>query len=118
MNKKQPTRREILQDILECFQQIYQWNLWCPSNTLEYYHKAEALIELLEVVDCGSVGGFDYANASAIHTGTRLKPLDATGHELFDRFLMVLGKYPTKLNKVCDHSVEFFAEWLKNVQSL
>jgi hypothetical protein len=110
---KQPTRRQILSDILDCFQGMYQW-VCSPEHYSKYAHKAEALIELLEVVDCGSVGGFDRNNQSVV-CNNHCCPKNATGFRLFDRFLMVLNKYSTNLTSVCGHNVEFFFKFFKKL---
>jgi hypothetical protein len=53
-------RQTILDTAAECLAQVEQWSeLHHFGSAAEYYAKAEALIELLEVDDCGSVGGFD-----------------------------------------------------------
>ena len=48
--------------IREHLADIEQWksNYNHPAYVLKYYNKLEALVELLEVWDTGSVGGFDY----------------------------------------------------------
>jgi hypothetical protein len=84
MKRKEPTRIQILQEIFECFQQVTQW---MPGTTTDadysngvtkYLFKAEALIEILEVTDCGSTGGFDKGQES---------------QGLVERFLWLLDKY-------------------------
>lgn len=61
-------RQTILKVIDFNLRMVYQWsdqfskkriNVGYSSCVFEYLHKAEALIELLEVEDCGSTGGFD-----------------------------------------------------------
>ncbi len=54
-------RLKILQKIAEHLSGVIQWTEGrCHfSRAAEYQAQAEALIELLEVADCGSVGGFD-----------------------------------------------------------
>jgi hypothetical protein len=54
-------------------------------NAAEHLFKAEALIEILEVQDCGSTGGFDKTNP--LRRDSRFK--------LMARFLTVLHKYNT-----------------------
>lgn len=58
------------------------------SNYHGYMMKADALVSILEVVDCGSVGGFDREN-KCVHT---------TGISIYDRFLTVLRKYDDEQN--------------------
>lgn len=59
--KKGPITREsilgTIEDNLETRDQWKESESW--SNVLQYHNQAEALIELLEVSDCGSSGGFD-----------------------------------------------------------
>jgi hypothetical protein len=42
--------------------EIQQWHQWDNPDSIDFrhrhYHKLEALVELLEVWDCNSVGGF------------------------------------------------------------
>ena len=66
--KKHVPRKTILKSIRENLDLVYQWgrqiaekqmNADFTGNAIEYLYRAEALIELLETVDCGSVGGFD-----------------------------------------------------------
>jgi hypothetical protein len=61
----------ILDAIKNEIQMMYQWsdqfskkrvNPDYISTSVVHAHKAEALIELLEIHDCGSVGGFDEGN--------------------------------------------------------
>ena len=61
----------ILDAIEEELKMAYQWSKQFAekrikpdysTNAFGYIHRAEALIELLEVHDCGSVGGFDEGN--------------------------------------------------------
>ncbi|MCP5004644.1 MAG: hypothetical protein GY941_12010 [Planctomycetes bacterium] len=53
----------ILERIHGHLESIDQWrevpslSSWA-ANVLEYAYKAESLIEVLEVADCGSIGGF------------------------------------------------------------
>lgn len=59
-----PDRQSILRAIDQNLEIAEQWKE-CPykvewvARVASYSFKAEALIELLEVHDCGSVGGFD-----------------------------------------------------------
>lgn len=64
----QPTRRVILAAIQGYLDRAYEWgeeparrriNVAWTENVIKYIYRAEALIELLEVHDCGSAGGFD-----------------------------------------------------------
>ena len=118
--KKSPSRKEILTEILDCFQGMFQWLTTLPEHYTKYANQAEVLIELLEVVDCGSVGGFDRNNPSVVRpadgsylgsAGSCRPKVDETGFALFDRFLMVLRKYDTKLSPICGHDVYFFVEF-------
>lgn len=54
-----PTREVILNEIFERIQQGFAWHHYMTYRGIENFLKATALIELLEVFDCGSTGGFD-----------------------------------------------------------
>lgn len=58
----------LLNRIEQSLNAVYQWGSQIAEKRMKtsyveaafgYLHQAEALIELLEVFDCGSVGGFD-----------------------------------------------------------
>ncbi len=104
MKKTAPSisRLTILNEIMACFYQVIQWDEFCydtKDNVVEYQHKADTLIELLEVEDCGSCGGFDKNN-----------PLKReTNYKSFDRFLCVLRKY----NKPSDLDENHIDEYIK-----
>jgi len=54
------TRKTILIQIGEHLTSMNQWALYENYDyASKYANKAESLIELLEVYDCGSVGGYD-----------------------------------------------------------
>lgn len=68
---KEPNRLTILIKIIALLTRAEEWKSasfddgWA-RNSLEYLYQAKALIELLEELDCGSIGGFDKgANLSA-----------------------------------------------------
>lgn len=76
-------RIKILQMIFESFQQMTQWVTTNPNSYAEYHNQAKALIELLEIEDCGSIGGFD-----------KDSPLPKIcKYELYDRFLALINKH-------------------------
>ena len=53
-------RAAILKRIDENMQQVRQWvDMAEYALAATYQAKAEALVEVLEIADCGSVGGFD-----------------------------------------------------------
>lgn len=107
---KLTTRLRLLQTAFECFQQITQWIPWKISNATEYHYKAEAIIEILEITDCGSVGGFDPEN-----------PIQRiSNYELYDRFLTVLTKHNNAydLEKSCYFSPQTLADYFKKVYEL
>lgn len=61
----------ILEAIEDEIKLMYQWSTQFAekrvkadyvANSIAHAHRAEVLIELLEVHDCGSVGGFDDGN--------------------------------------------------------
>lgn len=93
MNRQEPTRLTILLKILECFQSIIEW-----GNSLDQYeaqnkysNKAESLIELLEVLDCGSIGGYDKATLKIANLNNSNRPF----LNRFERFILVWIKYNT-----------------------
>jgi len=108
--QRELNRVKILQIIFEDFQQITQWLPNTIENSLEYHHKAEQLIEILEVADCGSVGGFDNANP--------VKRI--TGYELYDRFLALVHKYKDedKIKKSCGFTLESLGKYFKTIVNL
>lgn len=54
------TRQAVLKLIDRHFQQVAQWaRLGDFPRAAEYQAKTEALVELLEIDDCGSSGGYD-----------------------------------------------------------
>jgi hypothetical protein len=84
-------RKIILQEIFSHFQKMTQWITLNPSYYSKYYSKAQALIELLEVEDCGSIGGYDLKNPVKWESN----------FSLYDRFLALIRKKNTKLDKEC-----------------
>ena len=98
-------RNKILQEIFGHFQQMTQWITISPDSYSKYYNKALTLIELLEVEDCGSVGGFDKSNPVK---------WDESGFRTYDRFLALVRKENTKLEDVCYFTPETMKKyWLK-----
>lgn len=60
--KESVSRKAILKRIKECLHLVEQWQEYSDwARCHEYSAQAAALIELLEIDDCGSVGGFDEA---------------------------------------------------------
>ena len=97
-------RKIILQKIFNHFQQMTQWIITSPKSYAKYFNKAESLIELLEIKDCGSVGGFDKNNP--------VKWNESKFH-LYDRFLALIRKENTKLQKECYFTPETMRKyWL------
>ena len=80
-----PTREQILIDIYFNLGLVRQWReVLSPGwseNVSKYMHIAEALIELLEVQDCGSTGGFDRHQT------------DEQRDTLYDRFVWLVNKH-------------------------
>lgn len=103
------SRLVVLQNIFDCFQQVTQWPA-LPENLAKHTHKAESLIELLEVADCGSIGGFDPKNPL----------ITVTGHEVFDRFLCVLRKYKNgpDIKPVCGADVRTLTTYFTRLMVL
>jgi hypothetical protein len=92
------SRIEVLNDCFECLHQVLQWGIRSSNFTNEYWYKADALIQLLEVHDCGSVGGYDRSNPVK----------DITPYKLYNRFLAVVAKYNDEPNikPVCDFTLD------------
>ncbi len=107
---KEVSRIRILNNIFEHFQQISQWLPNHCDTAAKYTAKAEALIEVLEVVDCGSVGGFDLENPVT----------NETDFELYNRFLALVRKYRNQddIKKVCEFNVVTLGRYFKQVKHL
>ena len=103
-------RKKILQDIFACFQQMTQWTIINPNHYSEYYNQAKSLIELLEVEDCGSIGGFDNKN----------KVVKTTRFDLYNRFLTLINKTKVKpkLEPICGFTPLTLAEYFKALYNL
>ena len=111
----QQERTKILQDIFGYFLQITQW---LPNNidiAAEYVCKAEALIEYLEVIDCGSIGGFDPDNPIK-RLGRQKFP--SSEFELYNRFLALIRKHNTKLKKECGFTINNMTKYFKIISEL
>jgi len=75
-----PYRQTILDMIGDNFQSVIQWSGHADfGRCAKYSDKAEGLIELLEIHDCGSTGGFDEDQPTASN--------------LFDRWDWLYRKY-------------------------
>ena len=105
-----PVRVKILNEIFSHFQQMTQWDVTSPGYTVEYAAKAEALIELLEVHDCGSVGGFDKKNPR-VHKSS---------FKLYDRFLTLVKKYNNEkdIKKDCGFTLYSMGQYFDMVSEL
>ena len=103
-------RIKVLQNIFDSFQQITQWLPNHPGSAFEYHSKAEIMIDFLEVLDCGSVGGFD-PEAPVIRI---------TEYALYDRFLSVLKKYNNEndLKMACYFTPDSLGEYFKKLGEL
>ena len=98
MNKE--LRKRLLQQIFGHFQMMTQD---VPLINSKYLYKALALIEFLEVEDCGSVGGFDRDN-----------PMEhITGFDEYDRFLTLLRKEKIKLEKEIYFTPETLGDYFR-----
>lgn len=100
----------VLHNIFEELEMAQQWLPDSPDSHLEHLHKAEALIELLEVLDCGSTGGYDPKSPV---------PEDAPS-ELYGRFLAVLRRYnkDSDIKKRYNHTVASLGKYLQGLQDL
>jgi len=103
-------RIALLQRAFDDFQMISQWIPWQMEHAAKYHNKAESIIDYLEVVDCGSIGGYDNAN-----------PIKRSGHyELYDRFLTVLAKHNNQddLKNCCYFTPQTLGDYFKKVYDL
>jgi len=103
-------RIQILDRILSNFQMITQWLPSHIENANEYMRKAEGLIEHLEVLDCGSIGGYDKENVVQ----------NTTCFKLFDRFLALVRKYDSEedLEQSCNWTLEKMITYYKTISEL
>lgn len=103
-------RITLLQKTFSHFQCASQWIVSNPSEYAEYLHRAEAIIQILEIDDCGSTGGYDRDN----------KCKKVTGFKLYDRFLTVIRKENqySDLKDECNFDVETLGEFYKYVNEL
>lgn len=111
---KTENRIKILNVIFEDFQQITQW---LPNNiefAIEYMYKAKGLIELLEVEDCGSVGGFDPKSPVIRESSPRL------AFDLYDRYLAVVRRCDNEkdINKECYFDLNSLKMYFKELHEL
>lgn len=68
------TYNTIYSEILAKQQQIRQWKSFGDlARALEYQQQAIALVELLEVHNCGSIGGFDRGQPPSSSLDARIK---------------------------------------------
>jgi hypothetical protein len=91
------TRQKILNEIMSDLQMATQWVANSPDRHTHYMSQAEALVELLEVEDCGATGGFDKKNPRVPHP-----------HAVFSRFLTVINKHhrPRDVKSSCGFDVQ------------
>jgi hypothetical protein len=101
----------ILNNIFGYFQQITQWLPNNMENCAEYQIKAEALIEYLEVLDCGSTGGFDKKSPVKWNESRFL---------LYDRFLALVRLYSNEkdIEKVCHFDLETLKQYFIKLSEL
>ena len=99
-------RLVMLNRIFDMFQYATQW----PENSTAYFYKAEALIEVLEIGDCGSTGGYDPQNRNR----------KLTGFDLFDRFLTVILKYDDSFNikSSCNANLATLVQYYTQLRAL
>lgn len=96
----------ILNQIFSHFQ-MYTQQL---SSYADYLIKAEALIVVLEVSDCGSSGGYDKDNHS----------VKTTGNKIFDRFLTLLNKHndAQNIDPICGFDVDKLSNYFIDFRNL
>lgn len=94
MKKRVPNRETILKKIENNLNNAYVWgnqfeekciNTEYVESAFVCIHKAEALIELLEIHDCGSIGGFDQGRKGL--------------YSLEERYELLKSKYVSKRSK-------------------
>lgn len=94
----------LLKEVEQLMQQVKQWEHvretgWA-ANYMEYICQLKALVELLEVADCGSTGGFGKGQGYADLRRSDWCNENHNPGDLFDRAKWLLRKYKTKpLNK-------------------
>lgn len=71
------TNDTIKEELEESLELVEQWKN-DPSNYFKYFNKTEMLVELLEVDNCGSIGGFD--KGQKIPHGTPYERLKQRAH--------------------------------------
>ena len=100
-------RIKILNDIFSNFQQITQWLPNNIDNASKYMFKAESLIEILEVDDCGSIGGYDQKSPV----------IRKSGFLLYDRFIALVNRYDNKndIKKCCQFDLENLGQYLEKL---
>jgi hypothetical protein len=105
---KTVSRIVILNSIFSQLQSAAQWISSQPNEYSNYLKKAEALIELLEIEDCGSTGGFDKNN----------KVKNVTSFKLFDRFLTVIRKHNKveDIKSICEINVDDLSLFYKKIK--
>ncbi len=125
---QQPTRLTILQTIFEHLQLVAQWmpnqlsGADYSHNCIEYLQKAEALMELLEVHDCGSIGGFDVEALEKY--ATPIKPDGSGGRPaslyFYQRFVWLVDKHGHRNQIKCDGgwTIEKLEKYFKTVGEL
>ena len=103
-------RLNILNAIFSKFQSAGQYITTNPSSYAEYISSAAALIQLLEVADCGSTGGFDKNN----------KRKSVTNFKVFDRFLTLVRKYENEndIESICGFTLESLGQFYNQLNSL
>lgn len=103
-------RIKILNDIFSNFQQTTQWLPDNMGNASKYMFKAESLIEMLEVDDCGSIGGYDQKSPV----------ISKSGFLLYDRFIALVNRYDNKndIKKCCQFNLENLGQYFKELSEL
>lgn len=86
------SRKTMLTNAHDHLRMMEQWaDMHSFDRVHEYQQKAEAIIEVLEVADCGSVGGFDREN----------RPRQTDGNsELYRRFKAVARKHDDEFEDI------------------
>lgn len=111
----------ILHKALEALLQVKQWlsvGLKTTGSALMHLHRAEALIELVEIHDCSSSGGFGRGQRG---NDGKLKYSDEYS-EIFARWYFLMEKYSPSIanaeEKEVSEAKEYFEALRKNEISM
>ena len=121
MKRQEPSRQTILQEIADEFAMVIQNqeskdSLYFSSAATNSLSKVNCLIELLEVNDCGSVGGFDKGQQGYVGTkaaGNKDGFANPYWQTLFGRFDWLVQKYETKIKKTHRGNIDNLRDYFR-----